>query len=207
MKIVVFGSTGGTGKEVVIQALEAGHEVTAFVRDASCLMIQNENLSVVTGDVFDADAVARAVQGQDAIVCALGSGSDLKKTTIRTTGTENIIKGMQTHNVKRIMVVSAMGVGESWDDLSLMNKFFFAVLLKSSRTDHEKQEAAVKQSGLDWTIVRPSGLIDKPRSGTYDVGERIPAKTSQISRADVADLILKELEQKKWIDKAITITN
>ena len=190
MKLTVFGATGGTGKQVVIQALEAGHEVTAFVRDASRQTIQHENLSLVTGDVFDADSVARAVQGQDAIVCSLGSGSDLKKTTVRTTGTENIIKGMQTHNVKRFMVVTAMGVGESWDDLSLINKLFLAVLLKSTRTDHETQEAAIKQSGLDWTIVRPSGLTDKPRSGAYDVGERIPAKTSQISRADVADLIL-----------------
>ena len=207
MKLSIFGATGGTGSEVVKQALEAGHQITAFVRDTSRLPIQNENLSIINGDVFDADSVAQAVQGQDAVICALGAGSDLKKTTVRATGTKNIISGMESHGVKRLIVVTAMGTGESWDDLSLLNKFFYAALLKNSRTDHEAQEAAVKQSGLEWTIIRPSGLTDNPRTGSYDVGERIPAKTSQISRADVADLILKELEKNAWVRKAVTITN
>lgn len=207
MKIVVFGATGKTGIELVKQALEQGHVVTAFVRDPARLAIENENLTFVGGDVFDPVSVAQAIKDQDAVVCVLGAGSDLKKTTVRTTGTINIISSMQTNNVKRIMVVTAMGVGESWDDLSLFNKFFFATLLKSSRDDHETQEVAVKESGLDWTIIRPSGLTDTPRTGVYEVGEKIPATTSKIARADVADLIIKELEQNVLIGKAVTITN
>ena len=207
MKLTVFGATGGTGSEVVKQALEAGHEVTAFVRDVTRLSIQNENLTIVTGDVLDPASVAPAVQGQDAVVCALGAGSDLKKTTVRTTGTENIIQGMETHGVKRLMVVTAMGTGESWGDMSLLNKFFYAVLLKNAREDHEAQEAAVKESSLDWTIIRPSGLTDEPQTGVYSVGENISAKTSKIPRADVADLIVNELGQSALIHKAITITN
>jgi len=207
MKIAVFGATGKTGLEIVKQALEGGHNVTAFVRDPARLAIENKNLSVVIGDVFNEASVAQAIKGQDAAVCALGAGSDLKKTTVRANGTVNIIKGMKKNNVKRLMVVTAMGVGESWDTLSLVNKFFFAVLLKSSRDDHEAQEAAVKESGLDWTIIRPSGLVDTPRTGVYDFGENIPAKTSKIARADVADLILKELEQTTHIGKALTISN
>lgn len=154
-----------------------------------------------------ATSVSQAVKGQDAVVCALGAGNDLKKTTVRTTGTINIISGMQKNNVKRLMVITAMGVGDSWDDLSLYNKFFFATLLKSSRTDHETQESAVKESDLDWTIIRPSGLTDDPRTGVYEVGENIPAITSKITRADVANLILKELEQNALIGRAVTITN
>ena len=207
MKLAIFGATGKTGIELVKQALEQGHAVTAFVRDPARLAIEDENLTLVTGDVFDPASVAQAIQGQDAVICALGAGSDLKKTTVRTTGTINIISGMQKNNVKRLMVVTAMGVGESWDTLSLFNKFFFATLLKSSREDHETQEAAVKESGLDWTIIRPSGLTDTPRTGVYEVGENIPAETSKIARADVADLILKELEQNTLIGKAVTITN
>ena len=207
MKLVIFGATGKTGIELVKQALEKGHAVTAFVRDPARMAIEGENLTLVTGDVFDPASVNQAVQGQDAVVCALGAGSDLKKTTVRTTGTINIISAMQKNNVKRLMVVTAMGVGESWDNMSLFNKFFFATLLKSSRDDHEKQEAAVKESELDWTIVRPSGLTDTPRTGVYEVGENIPANTSKIARADVADLILKELEQNSLIGKAVTITN
>jgi len=207
MKLAIFGATGKTGIELVKQALEQGHAVTAFVRDPARLAIEDENLTFVTGDVFDAASVVKAVKGQDAIICALGAGADLKKTTIRATGAVNMISAMKQKNVKRLMVVTAMGTGESWNRMSLINKFFYAVLLKSSRDDHEAQEAAVKASGLDWTIVRPSGLTDDTRTGVYDVGEDIPANTSKIARADVADLILKELKENSLIGKAITITN
>ena len=207
MNLAIFGATGKTGLELVKQALEHGHTVTAFVRDPDRLAIENKRLTIVVGDVFEPSNVTQAIQGQDAVICALGAGNDMKKTTVRTIGTINIIKGMQENNVKRLLVVTAMGVGDSWDTLSLLNKFFFAVLLKSSREDHEAQEAAVIDNGLDWTIVRPSGLTDTPRTGVYEVGENILAKTSRISRADVADLILKELEQNALIGKAVTITN
>ncbi|MCP4140797.1 MAG: SDR family oxidoreductase [Chloroflexi bacterium] len=207
MKLAIFGATGKTGVELVKQALEQGHAVTAFVRDASRLAIEDEKLTFITGDVFDEASVAKAVEGQDAIICALGAGTDLKKTTIRATGTVNMISAMKENSVKRLMVVTAMGTGESWNRMSLINKFFYATLLKNTREDHEAQEAAVKASGLDWTIIRPSGLTDDPRTGIYDVGEDIPAKTSKIARADVADLILKELEEKALIGKALTITN
>ena len=206
MKIAVFGATGKTGVEITKQALAKGHQVTAFVRDPARMTIKDDRLSFVVGDVNDPSLIDKAVQGQDAIVCALGS-RDLKKTTVRTIGTQHIIKAMEQRSVRRLIVVSAMGTGESWDTLSLISKFFYAVLLKSAREDHESQEAIVKKSGLDWTIIRPSGLTDGPRTGNYQVGEKIYTKTSNISSADVADLILKELEQNVLIYKAVTITN
>ena len=206
MKIAVFGATGKTGVEITKQALAKGHQVTAFVRDPARMTIKDDRLSFVVGDVNDPSLIDKAVQGQDAIVCALGS-RDLKKTAVRTIGTQHIIKAMEHRSVRRLIVVSAMGTGESWDTLSLISKFFYAVLLKSAREDHESQEAIVKKSGLDWTIIRPSGLTDGPRTGNYQVGEKIYTKTSNISSADVADLILKELEQNVLIYKAVTITN
>ena len=206
MKILVFGATGKTGIAIVKQALEKDHEVTAFVRDPGRLPIKHEHLNIIAGNVLDPDTVTQVVQGQDAIVCALGS-RDLKKTSIRTDSTENIINAMKANAVQRFVVVSAMGIGESWGTLSLVNKLFFAVFLKSAREDHESQEALVKKSGLDWTIIRPSGRTDTPRTGLYDVGEQISAKTSRISSADVADSILKELEEDNWIRKAVTVTN
>ena len=207
MKLAIFGATGKTGIAVVEQALEQGNQVTAFVRDQARMAIEDERLTMVTGDVFDPARVAQAIEGQDAVVCVLGAGSDLKKTTVRTDGTINIINGMKKHAVKRLLVVTAMGVGESWDTLSFVNKLFFATLLKSSRSDHEAQEAVVKASELDWTIIRPSGLTDTPRTGKYNAGENIPAVTSKIARADVADLILLELKQNTRKGKAVTITN
>jgi putative NADH-flavin reductase len=180
--------------------------VTALVRNPAPLADKGDGLTLVTGDIHDVASVERCIQGQDAVICALGA-RDLKKTMIRTEGTVNIISAMKENNVKRLIVVSAMGVGDSWNSLSLVNKLFFTILLKSTREDHEAQEAAVRDSGVDWTIIRPSGLVDTPRTGVYSVGENIRAKTSKIPRADVADLILKELEQNTLIGKAVMITN
>lgn len=207
MKIAIFGASGRTGIELVKQSLEKGHAVTAFVRDPARLAVEDKKLSLVVGDVLDPASVDQAVKGQDAVICALGGGADLKKTSLRAIGTINIINSMNKHEVDRLLAVTAMGVGESWDTLSRMNKIFFATVLKSARDDHEAQESAIKESGLDWTIVRPSGLQDGPRTGVYDFGELIQANKSTINRADVADLIIKELEQKELIGKAVTISN
>lgn len=207
MKLIIFGATGSTGVEVIKQALEQGHEVTPFVRDPAGLTVKDDSLNIITGDVFDAESVTSAIEGQDAVICVLGAGQSLGKTTVRTTGTINIISAMQKHSIKRLFVVTAMGIGDSWNTLSMFNKLFFATLLKSAREDHETQESAVKESELDWTIIRPSGLTDEPRTGVYDVGVNIRAKTSRIARADIADLIIKELEENKLIHQAVTITN
>ncbi len=188
------------------QSLAKGHEVTAFVRDPGKMPIENDSLKLITGDVFDIVAVTGAVQGQDAVVCSLGTSS-LGKTTIRADGTANIIKAMDDNQVRRLLVVSAMGIGDSWSTLSASNKLIFNTFLRSARQDHEKQEALVKDSDLDWTIVRPSGLTDTPLTGSYDAGENIKAKTSRISRADVAHFIAKELDVNASIGKAFTITN
>ena len=205
VNVAVFGATGGTGIELVRQALERGYAVTAFVRDPEPLADAGDSLTIVTGDIHDLADVARCVRGQDAVLCALGA-RDLQKTMIRAAGTVNIIHAMKQEGVRRLIVVSAMGIGASWNSLSLFNRLFFATVLRSARADHEAQEAAVTASGLDWTIVRPSGLVNTPGTGVYDVGESIRARTSRIPRADVARLILDELSERALIHKAVTIT-
>jgi putative NADH-flavin reductase len=167
VKLTIFGATGKTGIEVVKQALAQGHEVTAFVREASKTKLDPEKidgadrLRIVCGDVYALAEVKQALRGQEAVVCSLGSSS-LTKTTVRAEGTANIVKAMEVEQVGRLIVVSAMGTGESWPTLSFMNRLFYATLLRSSRQDHEAQEAVVKESSLNWTIVRPSGLTDDP---------------------------------------------
>ncbi len=123
MKIAVFGATGGTGSEIVKQALERGHVVTAFVRNPDKMMVQNERLTIIKGDIHNGTDVEHGVMEQDAVICALGA-RDLKKTMIRTEGTINIIEAMKRDNIKRLFVISSMGVGESWNTLSLVNKVF-----------------------------------------------------------------------------------
>ena len=206
MKVAIFGATGGIGVELVKQALKRGHAVTAFVRDPARLAGQGLDLTIITGDINDRPGVMRCVQGQEAVLCALGA-RDLKPSMVRTSGTINIIHAMQQHNVRRLLVVSAMGISTSWNSLSFVNKLFFATMLRHARTDHEAQESAVKASGLDWTIVRPSGLVNTPGTGVYLVGENIRAKTSKIPRADVADLMLNTLAEGSLLRQAVTITN
>jgi putative NADH-flavin reductase len=206
MKLVVFGSTGKIGQEIVKQSLAQGYEVTAFVRDPSKITLEHGDLNIMTGDIYEFTSVKQAIQGQDAVICSLGT-SELGKTTVRSEGTANIIRAMKGDHVKRLVVVSAMGVAESWSTLSFINKLFFATLLRSARQDHEKQEVVVKESNLDWTIIRPSGLTDTPLTESYDLGENILAKTSQISRADVAHAIIKEVQDDTFVHKAVTITN
>ncbi|TFG70031.1 MAG: SDR family oxidoreductase [Anaerolineales bacterium] len=206
MKLVVFGSTGKTGLEIVKQSLAQGFEVTAFLRDPSRMPFTNDRLQCIAGDVLNLMDVQKAVQKPDAVICALGTNS-LAKTTIRSEGTANIITAMNDQQIKRLVVISAMGVAESWPTLSFINKLFFAILLRNTRLDHEKQEALVKKSGLDWTIVRPSGLTDTSVTGVYATGENIRAVTSKIARADVAHFILKELLDNANIRKAVTITH
>lgn len=207
MKLIVFGATGRTGIEIVRSALSQGHTIGAFVRDPTRLTVDGTNLTPLLGDVLDSETVATAIRGYDAVICALGAGNSLGKTKVRTAGTTNIIQGMKLHGVKRLSVVSAMGIGESWRTLSLINRLFFATLLRSSRADHTAQEQVVMTSQLDWTIVRPSGLTDTDRTGDHSVGENIKAITSKIPRADVADLMLKVLKEDSYVGKAVTITN
>jgi len=130
MKLVLFGATGKSGLEIVKQSLAKGDVVTAFVRDPAKLELEHENLKVIQGDIIEVASVGQAIQGQDAVVCALGS-SELKKTTVRAEGTKNIIQGMKENKVKRLVIISAMGVGDSWDTLSGSTGYFIFLFIYS----------------------------------------------------------------------------
>lgn len=203
MKLIVFGATGGTGLEVVKQGLEKGWEVTAFVRSPEKLGGETAGLSVVKGDVMDKASVASAIEGQDVVIVSLGT-SDLRDKTLRTMGTRNVIAGMQVHGVERLLIVSAAGVGDSYPNLGFAAKGIMKTFLRNAIADHETQEAAVKESGLVWTVARPSGLQDGERTGSYTVSNDAPV--TRIRRADVADFLINEIEEKKFVEEAITLT-
>ena len=204
MKILIFGSTGGTGRELVTQALDAGYEVTAFARDPAKLDdIARDNLHTVQGDVLDAGAVEGAVPGHDAVLCAIGAGA--ARTTLREEGTRAIVRAMQKAGVRRLICQSSMGIGDSRANLGFLTKYVIVpVFLRHAFADHERQEAVVKESDLDWTIVRPPHLRDGPRTGNYRHGFS-PTDTEiegKISRADVADFMLSQLTDDAYIRKA-----
>ena len=204
MKVVVFGATGGIGRKVVEQALARGHQVTAFVRQAAPDGLAG-GVTLVQGDVLDASRVSEAVSGQEAVIVALGS-KDLCDTKTRSDGTRRVIDAMTSAGVRRIVAVSAMGIGDSWSTLSWFNRLFFATLLRASRIDHEAQEAVIRSSGLDWTILRPSALTDEPGRGDYQIGENIRGVSVKVPREDVARALLDVLDSDAPVGRALTVT-
>jgi putative NADH-flavin reductase len=201
MKLLVFGSTGGTGRELVKQALAQGHEVTAFARATARLGdLTHPSLQVFRGDVLDSAAVEKAVTEHDAVLCAIGTGAG--RSTLREEGTRNIIRAMEKAGVHRLICQSSMGVGDSRANLGFLTKYVIVpVLLRHAFADHERQEAVVQASALDWTIVRPPHLKDGPWTGTYRYGFP-PTDTGiqgKISRADVADFMLKQLADNTYL--------
>lgn len=201
MKLLVFGSTGSVGRQLVRQAVEYGHAVTAFSRTPSKLGITHDNLKVVQGDVLDLSPVERAVQGQDAVLCSLGAGS---KGVVRSAGTINIVHAMERAGVRRLVCQSTLGVGDSWGNLNFLWKYImFRGLLRQAYADHASQEDYVRQSTLDWTIIRPGAFTDGNRTGEYRHGFPGTDKTTKlkISRADVADFMLRQLMDDTYLHK------
>jgi len=205
MKIVVFGATGSIGRHVVEQALEQGHHVTAFTRDPARVDRGHERLQVVRGDLSDPAAVAGAVAGQDAVIVALGDG---RKGEIREAGTAAVVEAMERAGVRRLVCQSTLGVGDSRGNLNfLWKRIMFGLLLRAAYADHVRQEKRVERSGLDWTIVRPAAFTDGPRTGGYQRGfagdDR--STTLKISRADVADFLLEQLADDRYLHRTPAI--
>ncbi|UYQ91008.1 SDR family oxidoreductase [Chitinophaga horti] len=211
MKLIIFGATGGTGKHLVTQALEQGHQVTAFVRDPSRLQLHHPQLTTVKGDVLNPASVAAAIKGHDAVLNTIGAPPN-KTGVLRSEGTYNIIRGMESNDVNRLVCQTSLGYGDSRKVLD-RTPFYFKylivpLLLKKGFADHALQEEHVKHSTLEWTIVRPGNLTDGPLTRNYKHG--FPANDNtiavKVSRADVADFMLKQLTTKVYLRKTAGIS-
>ena len=205
MKLLIFGATGGTGRELVRQGLERGHTVTAFAREPSKVKLKNENLRIAKGNVLDYASVEDAVKDQDAVLSALGHKKFLIKTTILSKGTKNIITAMKNQGVRRFVCETSLGVGDSRGKLGLYYTLFtIPFIVYFYFKDKGLQERYIKESGLDWVIVRPGQLTNGRKRGVYrhgpDVGNYII--TLRISRADVADFMLNQLTEDMYIHMA-----
>ena len=201
MKIIVFGGTGSIGRLVVEQAIEQGDDVTLFTRDRAAVGRPDPRVHVVEGNVFDAQALAPVVAGHDAVVITLGGG---RKGGVRARGTAAIIEAMQATEVRRLVVQSTIGVGDSREQLNFFwKRLMFGLLLRGAYADHVEQERQTRASGLDWTIVRPGSFTDGPRTGSYRRGFGPQEKTTlKVSRADVAEFVVEQLTDDTWLRQA-----
>jgi len=199
MKIIVFGATGSLGQHVVKQALQQGHQVSAFTRSKQKLdHFNNSNLIPVIGDVLDNATIEQAVKDNDAVIIALGDGM---KGGVRAQGTQHIINAMKNQGVRRLICLSTLGAGDSHRYLNFFWKYImFGMLLKNTLNDHEQQETLVRNSDLDWTIVRPAAYTDGPQTQTYKHGNEMDNDLKlKISRSDVANFILKGLDKNFYL--------
>lgn len=214
MHLLIFGATGATGQHLVRLAVSQGHHVTAFVRDPGRLLHSSPLLSYVVGDVMQSSSVETAMPGQDAVLCALGTMPETKADRPRrqpgipvcSVGTRNILEAMSSHQCRRIVVESSTSVGESRYTGILGAAALVRTVLRGVMEDKELQEAALRASNADWTIVRPVRLTNGPARGQVQAGERLRwSMLSTISRADTANFMLSAVGDPSTSGKALTI--
>lgn len=210
MKILILGASQGTGALAAQYALDKGHEVTAFARSPQKLAIEHPKLTKRVGDFHDPESVAAAVPGHDAVIITASATSfkTLRNDpTYFSRGTKPTIDGMEKHGVKRLVVLSALGVGDSRPLFpALLRPLFIGFLLKTPYRDHERQEAMVHASSLDWVVARPGKLYDGPAKGkvkkSADVTVKVP---TSISRGDVAEFLVEACESDAWVRKNVQL--
>lgn len=208
MKLTVFGATGGVGQEIVRQALGAGHEVTAVVRDPARLLVTGSGLEVVRSDLSGSEAVRPAVAGRDAVLSGLGARSR-KDAGVATRLTRTVLGAMEAEGVRRLLVVSAAPVGpepENAGPLDRAVRGIVSAVLKDVYADLREMEAELARSDTDWTVVRPPRLQDKPVTGRYrTVVGGFPARGRFLGRADVAHAMLAMTEDATTVGQGVGV--
>jgi len=206
VRLLILGATGPTGRNLLEQALAAGHEVTALVRNPARLTMTHARLAVAIGDATHSRALEGSMTGQQAVLSALGAGNSLR-LEVASPAIAALIPAMRARALKRVIFLSAFGVGETFAQASLLQRLAYRTVLRQIFADKAKADAMLRQSGLDWTLVYPTVLTNGARVGTYRVGERL-AMTGlpKISRADVASFMLEQLSSAEWLRRTAVIS-
>lgn len=204
MSVLVFGASGATGRQIVKHALDCGYSVRAFVREPDKLQIEHARLATMIGDVTDYASVERAVRDANFVASALGSGNSLASHPALLDGVQNIVRAMEQAGVRRFVYLSMLGVDGSGRQLGLVDRYIvLPLLLRNVLQDHAKEEKLIERSTLDWVIVRPPRLTNGPYTGRYRSGVDVRERTllASISRADVADFMVKQFTDDRYVHR------
>ena len=206
MNLLVIGATGGVGQQVVRQALAKGHQVTALSRSALSLPLQHPGLRKVAGSFHDADLLQTVIPGHDAVIitASLGIFELKKQPDFYTRGTGLVIRAMQQHGVPRVVILSNLAAGDGHALLNPLERLFTFLFIREATADHTRQEQLARDSGLQWTVARPTRLTNGPARGRYQAvsGQKVPAS---ISRADVADFLLESATTGRWLNRTLNL--
>jgi putative NADH-flavin reductase len=205
--LLVIGASRGIGLETVRCALAAGHRVRALARGADAISVDDPGLQKVAADALDAAAVARATEGADAVIQSLGASHSLQSvlggTTIFSQATRILIDAMQTTGVRRLVVVTGLGAGDSRGHGGLLyDALVFPIVLKRIYDDKDVQEQMIRASGLEWTIARPGFLTSGPETGqARALTDPREWRAGSISRSDVASFLVRETFERRFVGK------
>lgn len=215
-KVLVVGATGGSGRAAVERLLSEGHEVTAFSRSSDRVGIRGERLHCTSGDAMDPADIEQAVAGHDAVVVTLGISENPLRVRllgpartpidVRSAGTANVITAMRKHGVRRLVVQTSYGVGETRDRLGLLDRLFFALLLKPQIADTEVQNKAIASSDLDWVIVQPVHLTNSAEDEAPFVSTAGETGKMKVSRASVGRFIASAVTSPAYVRKSVAIS-
>jgi putative NADH-flavin reductase len=210
MRITIFGATGGTGKELVEQAVEGGNEVVAYVRNPPKLNISHECLKVIQGKLTDEPLMESAVNGADAVISVLGPRGDSKNKPI-TNGMQNIIAAMKKQGIRRLIITSTLNAKDPNDPLNFKTKALVNLVKVTMHAAYEEIVSVaetVRNSDLDWTIVRLTMFNNNPKTGKVKAGYISKGEVGTwISRADLAEFLLKQVQDTKYLRQAPAISN
>jgi len=209
LRILVIGGTSGIGRETVKLALERGHIVTAMARRAPTQAESSDRWRFVTGDIADGAAIRAAVAGQDAVVTTISAGATRNPVSVFSVGARNVLAAMQAEGVVRLVAVTGIGAGDSRGHGGFgYDRLVQPLLLRSVYEDKDREEALIRASAVDWTIVRPGFLTDKAAAAGYEVvTDMSGVRSGAIARADVAHFIVATLESGSWSRQAVLLTN
>ncbi|WP_164019761.1 NAD(P)-dependent oxidoreductase [Pyxidicoccus trucidator] len=216
MRVLVVGATGGSGRATVEELLSAGHEVTAFARRPDALSVASEHLKSFKGDATNPEDVERAVRGQDAVIVTLGirenplavrmRGSTGTPLDVRSKGTRNVISAMRKHGIRKLVVQTTYGVGETRGRLPLKWRLIFSLLLKPQIADTERQEREVRESGLDWVLAQPVGLTDAVEGGAPFASPAGEARGMSISRRSVGRFLVEAAASATYLRQSVALS-
>jgi putative NADH-flavin reductase len=205
MKILVLGATGATGQLIVRDAAASGHYVVALVRAKTRADLPGAEL--IEGDVRDEGTLARALAGCDAVVSALGTGMGLREVDLLTVATRALVAAMKRAGVRRLICISALGVGDSRNHGGFVfDRLFQPLLLNHAYKDKDRQEATIRASSLDWVIVRPAQLTNGPARGRIRATTDLTSVNGgKVARADVAQFVVEQLTTDTWLRRTPVI--
>lgn len=208
MNLLIIGATRGIGFQLLEQALQAGHTVTALVRDPQKMPKQHDRLRLIQGDILDLESVQRAMAEQEAVCLTIGIGITWKPVTVFSQGTRNVLEAMRQQSVRRLICITGIGAGDSKGHGGFFyDRLFNPLLLRTIYEDKDRQEALIWASDTDWTIVRPGFLTNGPLTKKYQVITDLTGITAgKISRADVAHFIMEELATNRYLRQTPLLT-